>query len=438
MNRRLQERFILILLPFALILGCGSLLIASPLLENAQFWIDKVQNPGLPLLSPEEIRIMNEENLKKQELSLARMRDLKEEWTREEIFSLLKEDWEEFGDSGENSLRKNFNQESLRERNRMVFAMIIKRTDVRVFPTTEPSMNPKVHPEFDQFQHSSITPGTPIGIYHFGKDGSWAYAQSGFIRGWIRTDAIAFATEKRDVVDYEEAKDRLVITGDGVTIFGDPSLRQPIYVAQMGNSYPWSGKRDRVNTLRIPFRETDGRLSFRTGYLRGDADVRLGFLPFTQESLARQAFKMLHQPYSWGEKIEGRDCSRFIVDLFGTFGILMPRNSKQQAQIGTSLGEVKGKTEKEKESILYHSVPLATTLRIPGHIMLYLGKDHGKYYVIHSLWGIQVPRPSDPKLEKIGKVIVSDLTLGKSGPHGSLLQRLTEIRFVGKGKKQHP
>ena len=62
-----RKGLILILLPFALILGCGSLLIASPLLENAQFWIDKVQNPGLPLLSPAEIRIMNEENLKKQD-----------------------------------------------------------------------------------------------------------------------------------------------------------------------------------------------------------------------------------------------------------------------------------------------------------------------------------------------------------------------------------
>jgi hypothetical protein len=207
---------------------------------------------------------MNEENLKKQELSLVRMRDLKEEWTREEILSLLREDREAFGDTGENSLKKNLShQESLREKNRMVFAMIIKRTDVRVFPTAELSMNPKVHPEFDRFQHSSITPGTPIGIYHFGKDGSWAYAQSGFIRGWIRTDAIALATGKRDVVEYEEAEDRLVITGDGVTVFGDSSLRQPIYVAQMGNSYPWSGERDWVNTLRIPFRQTDGRLSER-------------------------------------------------------------------------------------------------------------------------------------------------------------------------------
>jgi hypothetical protein len=435
MSQWYRKTFILTLLSLSLLLGSGSLLIASTPLETPQFWIDKVENPGHPLLSLEEIRIMNEENLKMGTLSLTRMRDLKEEWTREEILSLWKEDSEKLGDRGENGLRRNLNQESLRERNRMVFAMIIKRTDVRVFPTAEPSMLSKVYPRFDQFQHSAITPGIPIGIYHFSKDGSWAYAQSGFIRGWIRTDAIAFATEKRDVVDYEEAKDRLVITGDSVTIFADPSLRQPICVTQMGHSYPWLGKRDRVNTLRIPFRETDGRLSFRTGYLREDADAHPSFLPYTQENLARQAFKMLYQPYSWGEKIEGRDCSRFIMDLFGTFGILMPRNSKQQAQVGTSFGELKGKTEKGKESILSQSLPLATTLRFPGHIMLYLGKDHGKYYVIHSLWRIEGSRRSEPELETTGRVVVSDLTLGKSGPHGSFLQRLTDIRFVGKKRR---
>ena len=438
MNQRLRKGFVLTLLSLPLILGRGSLLIASPLLESPQFWIDKIKNPTLPLLSPEEIRMMNEGNLKKQELSLTRIKDLKEEWTREEILSLLKEDWEEFGGIGESSLRENLNQGSLREKNRMGFAMIVKRTDIRVYPTAEPSINTRVHPELDRFQHSSITPGAPIGIYHFSKDGSWAYAQTAFIRGWIRTDAIALAREKRDVVTYEEPKDRLVITGDDVTVFGDPSFQQPIFLAQMGTSYPWSGKRDRIDTLRIPFRETDGRLSFRTGYLPGDADVRPGFLPYTQESLAHQVFKILHQPYSWGEKIEGRDCSRLILDLFGTFGILMPRNSNLQAWVGISPGDVERNSLKEKKRTLDRSIPLATTLRFPGHIMLYLGKDHGKYYVIHSLWGIQKSGRSDPKVEKIGRVIVSDLDLGKSGPHGSLLQRLTDIRLVGKGKKQHP
>jgi hypothetical protein len=125
------------------------------------------------------------------------------------------------------------------------------------------------------------------------------------------------------------------------------------------------------------------------------------------------------------------------MDLFGTVGILMPGNSKQQARVGTSLGGIKGKTGKEKESVLSESLPRATTLRFPGHIMLCLGKEHRKYYIIHSFWGMPIPGRSDPKLEKIREIVVSDPTLGKLGPHGSFLQRLTDIRFVRK-KKDEP
>jgi hypothetical protein len=109
----------------------------------------------------------------------------------------------------------------------------------------------------------------------------------------------------------------------------------------------------------------------------------------------------------------------------------MPRNSKEQAKVGTDLGLGEGKTEKEKQELLDQCIPLATTLRLPGHIMLYLGKDKSKHYVIHSIWGIQKSGKTGPIEEKIGKVVVSDLSLGRKGPNRSLLDRLTDIRMIG-------
>jgi hypothetical protein len=72
---------------------------------------------------------------------------------------------------------------------------------------------------------------------------------------------------------------------------------------------------------------------------------------------------------------------------------------------------------------------MATLLRMPGHIMLYLGRDEGKHYAIHSIWGVQ--KKGAPGFQKIGKVVVTDLDLGKASPNGSLLHRLTEIQFIG-------
>jgi hypothetical protein len=174
----------------------------------------------------------------------------------------------------------------------------------------------------------------------------------------------------------------------------------------------------------------DGTLTFRKGYLSKDEDVRQGFLPYTQEYLAHQAFKMLHQSYGWGEMFGARDCSRFIMDIFATFGILMPRNSKLQAKIGIPLGHIEGMTLKEKQRVLDRAIPLATTLRLPGHIMLYLGKDKGNYYAIHNIWAIQKRGWFRPVLEKIGRVVVSDLSLGRSGPYQSLLHRITDIQSI--------
>jgi hypothetical protein len=424
----------------------------TPEMERPEFWIKKIKNPKNLLLAPEKIQKMNEENLKRKDLLLCRISNLKEDWRREEILILLKEDWKNFGRTGEvrygksgiplgepfwNELKTNLNEGSVKESSRMLLGLIVKRSDIRVFPTDEPSMSTPDRYEFDRFQHSSISPGSAIGIYHFSKDQQWAYAQTPFIRGWVRVRDLAIAKERSEVADYEEAKDRLLVTGNLVHISGDPFLRQTLFPAQMGDSFPLVRLPNGNQTtnasyvIQIPSREETGHLTFRKGYFHSKEDVQRGFLPFTQENVARQAFKMLNHPYGWGDRLGGRDCSRFIMDLFRTFGILMPRNSKEQATVGMDHGMVEGKTEKEKRKVLDRATPLATTLRLPGHIMLYLGKDHGRHYVMHSIWGIERSGPSHPEVEKIGRAVISDLSLGRSGPNGSLLARLTDIRLIG-------
>ena len=455
---------------------------SSPkMLESPHFWLKKLINPNQVLLTPTEIRKMNEETLKHQDLLLCDVKKMKEEWDQEEILAFLKEDWISFGqsekvrygrrgiplnDSFWNAVRENIHLEGLREKNRLLFALTTRRTDIRVFPTDEASLNVPSQNDFDLFQHSAIAPASPVGIYHFSRDRLWAYGQAPFIRGWIRTADLAIAKNKNDVLGQGEIKEPLVITGNFNRIFADPLFQQPVFSAQMGSTFhilhlpppsPLAGEGQGEGALlnerktdgkfslskenqsaignyyviKIPFREADGRLTFRNGYISANDDVHYGFLPYTQKNLARQAFKMLHQPYGWGEKGGGRDCSRFIMDLFNTFGMLMPRNSNLQAKMGISLGDLGGKTIEDKKKILDRAVPLATLLRLPGHIMLYLGKHEEKHYAIHSLWGFQKKGPSGVQTHKIGKVVVTNLDLGKDGPNGSLLHRLTQIQFIG-------
>ncbi len=419
----------------------------SQKMERPQFWIDKVRNPARPLLTPGLIEKMNEENLRKPGFYLCRVKDLKEEWTREELLDLLREDWQGFGETPEvrfgrdgrplngsfwKELKRNINEDEIEDRSRPLYGLIVKRTDIRVFPTEELSLGSPSDKEFDRFQHSMISPGSLVSLFHRSKDQRWVYLQTPFIRGWVPVMAVGIASEKGVAVQYEEARERLVITGSFVSLFQDPSLQREAFIAQMGSSFPIvrsPGVDGPCYIVKIPYREKDGRLTIQNGYVSMGEDVHPGFLPFTQENAARQAFKMLHQPYGWGEMSGGRDCSRLIMDLFAAFGIVMPRNSMLQAQVGFELGPVE--TVREKQRVLDRALPLATTLRLPGHIMLYLGRHKGKYYAIHSIWGFQKEGRSGPVLQKVGGVVVSDLSLGEHGITGSLLERITDIRSIG-------
>ncbi len=420
-------------------------------MEDPLFWINKIQNPNLLLLTPSEINILNETSLKRQELQLYNMKEMKEEWSREEIRSFLIEDWKNFGNSRQpqygrhgtplkdsfwSLINEKIHHDGLKEKNRLLFGMTVKRTDIRVFPTDEPSMPTPASADMDLFQHSAIAPASPVGIYYFSRDTHWAYVQTPFIRGWIRMRDLAIGKDKNQLFDRSETKEPLVVTGSFVNVFDDSQCTQPAFSAQMGTVFQKLRDPGLVQianpcyTVRLPFKEADGHLIFRNGYIPVHADTHLDYLPYTQKNLALQAFKMLHEPYSWGEKTGGRDCSRFIMDIFNSFGILMPRNSNLQAKMGVSLGPLEGKTMEEKKKILDKAPPLATLLRMPGHIMLYLGKHEGKHYAIHGIWGIQTGGQSGSKYQKIGKVVVTDLDLGKEGPNGSLLNRLTEIQLI--------
>ena len=449
----------IILTCFIVLPGSSRLLAAShllphvtPMMEKPEFWIQKIHSPSRVLWKPEEIEKINEKASRNQDLYLFSVKDLKDQWTKEEILAFFREDWEGFGsiDQGRYDrygnplkesfwieVKKNLNEESLEEKNRMLSGLVVKRTDIRFFPTREICASNPTNGGFDQFQHSSVSPGSLVGVYHVSKDSLWTYVQTRFVRGWVQRADLAIAYEKSEALAYDEAKERLVVTGNFINVFSDPSFEQIAFSAQMGTSFPLlylpglEGGTKNSYVIRIPFREADGRLTFHKGYIPRDKDVHSGFLPYTQMNLAREVFKMLHQPYGWGEMSGARDCSRLIMDLFSAFGILMPRNSKFQARMGIDLGQVENRTSKEKERILDQAVPFATLLRLPGHIMLYLGKHRGRHYVIHNIWGIQETGESGPVLKKIGGVVVSDLNLGASGPKGSLLDRITDIRLIG-------
>ena len=58
-----------------------------------------------------------------------------------------------------------------------------------------------------------------------------------------------------------------------------------------------------------------------------NADVSVGYLPYTRRNIVAQAFKLLGDRHGWSGQNESRDASGLSMDVFASFGIRLPRNS---------------------------------------------------------------------------------------------------------------
>jgi len=224
------------------------------------------------------------------------------------------------------------------------------------------------------------------------------------------------------------------VTGESVPVFSDATLKDVFQRPSMGTVIPAAASKssEGPHPVWIPQRRDDGSVTLRKCYISRKSDVTKGFPVYSQANVLRQAFKLLGARYGWGGQYNGRDCSGFTHDVFLSFGIDMPRDSKQQAMVGTQLGHFQPfQDEEPRVAALRSARPGITLLKMPKHIMIYLGALNGQFYVIHSTWAERTgdDRAADEK-NRINQVVVSDLDLNGRSYLGSLFDRVLSINEV--------
>lgn len=291
----------------------------------------------------------------------------------------------------------NLGLESIPETVQVRFALVVTRSDMRTYPTDDSYYRKKVNQNLDRFQENGLFPGDALAILHISADGDWAFVQSYNYAAWVRVENIAVG-DREEIQQYKDSDRFLVVTGDKVwTPFNpeipalseiqlDMGIRLPLAdpVSIENNLYgqnPYTS-----HTIVLPTRTPEGKLLLRQALIARNQDVNHGFIPFTRENIIRQAFKFLGERYGWGHSNNARDCTGFVMEIYKSFGIYMPRNTGQQgeASFGQNTRFTEDSSKEEKLLALKH-MDVGDLIYVPGHVLMYIGDVDGEPYVIHDV-----------------------------------------------------
>ena len=156
--------------------------------------------------------------------------------------------------------------------------------------------------------------------------------------------------------------------------------------------------------------------------------------PLTRHALLSEAFATLGKRYGLGGAEGGIDCSGLTLELLESFDLALTRYSGWQAESGSHSVDVRNLPAEEKLRHLDVAAKSGVVLLyLPGHIMLYLGRNAaGAPRALHALGEYVEPcGETGEKTIDVQRVVVSGLELGQRTSRGSLLERITRLVVFG-------
>ncbi|MBU3092072.1 SH3 domain-containing protein [Clostridium sp. CF011] len=323
-----------------------------------------------------------------------------------------------------NKLIKNCNIEKLMDLLDIKYAITIRKTVMRTFPTYDKIFKTGDNYEFDRFQETAVYPVEPIVILLSSVDKKWYFAQMYNYLAWIPEKDVAISS-KEEIFDYLKTENFLVTTGKRVFTNYNPLNEQLSEVKfDMGIKIPLAdikeiegdiyGQNSAGNyVVKLPTRDNKGNVEFKKALIAKNEDISLGYLPYTRKNIIVNAFKFLGERYGWGGMFNSRDCASFIMDVYRTMGIKLPRNSEDQGKlaVGNFYEMPENMTMGDREKLLNKLKP-GTPVFMNGHTMIYIGKEKGQYYAIHNFSGFYKPQQDGSlKYYKVREVMVSPLCI---------------------------
>jgi len=280
------------------------------------------------------------------------------------------------------------------------YGLVVQRADLRSFPALQRGYDSADDHDIDRFQETALFPGTAVVIAHESRDGNWWFVVSPLYAAWVEKRSIAGGA-KEAVLAYTHKEPYLVVTGaTAKTVFTperpdvsqlqlDMGVRVPV-LADWPASQAVNGQHPyTAHVIELPVRAADGSLGFAPALLPRTADTADDYLPLSRANLLRQGFKFLGERYGWGHSYNARDCSGFVSDVYRSFGVQLPRNTRDQA-VTPAIDHIKftATDDHEHRLAVLRTLEVGDLVYIPGHVMMVIGHENGMPYVIHDTTGI--------------------------------------------------
>lgn len=325
------------------------------------------------------------------------------------------------------------------------YGMVVRRADLRTFPTRTRVFSDTDDTDIDRFQENALFPGTPVVIAHASRDGQWLFIVSALYSAWIEKDAVAEG-DREAVFAYTRKAPYLVVTGAKVhTVFTPEQPQVSRVQLEMGARVPllpdWpietpvNGQHPyTAHVIELPYRAADGSLQFSPALLPKTQDVQDQYLPLTRSNLLRQSFKFLGERYGWGHSYDARDCSGFVSEVYRSFGVQLPRNTRDQG-VSPAFNriELTAADDHDRRVALLREAQVGDLIYIPGHVMMVIGQDQGGPYVIHDTTGISFRRGAgDIERARLNGVSVTPLLpllLSEGQPMIDRIYSIQRIRY---------
>ena len=213
--------------------------------------------------------------------------------------------------------------------------------------------------------------------------------------GWTKTSNLGFCDEN-EFLSVVNNKEFVLITSERITKNEVKDL--PISFVRMGSKLKIKNITKDYVTVLFPTRDSEGKLIYQEMNLSKDLItnevIHLGYLPYNIRNVIIQSMKPLGMEYAWGDctykdsygnvPTGNRDCSGLLGSVYKCFGLIIPRNTTQEAAMDNTITYTKSfNYTGASNASLIKVMPGALILK-SGHVMMYLGHEGNNCYMVHS------------------------------------------------------